>query len=96
MTDDREARIRRKAKMLWEEEGRPQGRDDEVRDRATELVAIEDNQELATTPVKESEEAVEGARDGEPLAAWENEGEFPTLTDQGEQERPHREDSERR
>ena len=40
MTDDREARIRRKAKMLWEEGGRPQGRDDEFRDKATELVAI--------------------------------------------------------
>jgi hypothetical protein len=35
-------------------------------------------------------------RDGEPIEALENEGEFPTLTDQGEQEIPHRPGADKR
>lgn len=38
---DREARIRARAYRLWEEEGRPHGRDVEFWERARELEAIE-------------------------------------------------------
>ena len=90
MTDEREERIRQKAHMLWEQEGRPQGREAAHWDMATELVAIEDNHALAMTPLSESERALSAEQRGEPVEALENAGEFPTLTDQGEQQIPHR------
>lgn len=86
MSDGREDRIRARAHQLWEEDGRPEGRADVHWEKASELVAIEESQESATVPVGESVAAAEAA---EPLIALENEGEFPTLTDQGEQRVPH-------
>jgi hypothetical protein len=88
--DDREQRIRRKAHQLWEQEGRPLGRDAVHWDMATELVAIEENLTLTTQPVEDSKEELAGQREGEPIEALENAGEFPTLTDQGEQQIPQR------
>lgn len=76
----RQERIRRRAYEIWQEEGRPAGRDDAHWDMATEQIAIEDNQRLTTKPVTEPVEPAE------PLEAVENQGEFPTLTDQGEEE----------
>jgi hypothetical protein len=87
MSDDREERIRRKAYHLWEEQGRPAGQAEANWELASELVAIEDSQMSATIPVQQSIAQIDAP---EPLIALENEGEFPTLTDQGEQQIPHR------
>ncbi len=40
---EREARIRARAYRLWEDEGRPYGRDVEIWERARELDAIDTN-----------------------------------------------------
>lgn len=82
-----ERRIDDRARLLWEEEGRPEGGHESFRDRARELLAIEENPHAATHPADEPEP------EGEPLEAIENQGEFPTLTDQGEETTyPHRAD----
>lgn len=78
MDEELEERIRRKAHEIWESEGRPHGRAEMHWDQAKEIIAIEDVgepviplQETAETPV-------------EPKQAFENQGEFPDLADQGE------------
>ena len=81
---DREQRIRERAYQIWLEEGQPKGRDQAHWDMASELVAIEDNQDLATKPIHAPEQGDQG-EPVEPLEAVENAGEFPTLTDQGEE-----------
>jgi hypothetical protein len=87
--EEREARVRARAFQLWQEEGEPENRALEHWDKASELVAIEENQRRATKP-----NPLRGTSLGpygepvEPLVAVENQGEFPTLTDQGE-ERTH-------
>lgn len=85
MADDTEARIRARAHKIWEQEGRPEGRAEDHWELASELIAIEDSQKLATIPVERSKAQLDV---GEPLIAVENAGEFPTLTDQGEQQIP--------
>jgi hypothetical protein len=40
---DREGRIRERAYKLWEESGRPEGRDVELWERAEDLIAMEEN-----------------------------------------------------
>jgi hypothetical protein len=87
MSDDREERIRRKAHQIWEEQGRPEGQAEAHWDMASELVAIEESQMSTTIPLKES---IAKADAPEPIIALENAGEFPTLTDQGEEEIPRR------
>ena len=85
---DLENRIRERAYQLWEQEGCPEGRADTHWDKASELVAIEDNHQLATKPLP-----APGADPSppEPIEAVENAGEFRTLTDQGEEQTyPHR------
>jgi hypothetical protein len=79
MNEDREQRIRERAFGIWLEEGRPEGRADVHWDMATELIAIEENQLLTLKPVGRAGEPVE------PILAVENAGDFPTLTDQGEE-----------
>jgi Protein of unknown function (DUF2934) len=100
---DIEQRIRERAKRLWEEAGRPASGIDAYMDQASELIAIEDNlKDTLRSPGVQPREAVEDdpiASDDvlgpegepiEPVIAVENEGEFPTLTDQGEGEQvPH-------
>jgi hypothetical protein len=98
-------RTRERAEELWREAGSPAGGSDAYVGRARELIAIEDNPHLATKPVPHDSETgpdnPPAASDetsgptGEPVEpleeAVENEGEFPTLTDQGEEETaPHR------
>lgn len=86
--DGREHRIRERAHRIWEEEGRPHGREDSHWEMASEQIAIEDNQRLATkpNPLAEADDSrAPGAEPVEPLLAVENQGEFPTLTDQGEE-----------
>src|SRR5262245_5585223 len=87
-----EERIRRHAYRIWMEEGRPSGRDRAHWEMARELVAIEDNQKFASEPNPISHEPNIGP-EGEPIEPAEvldNLGEFPTLTDQGEFQPPHR------
>lgn len=101
---DTEKRVEARARRLWEEAGRPSSGPGAYTERARELIAIEDHQMETTRPTgARAREAVEddpiAAEDAlgpesepiEPLQSVENEGEFPTLTDQGEGEQvPHR------
>jgi Protein of unknown function (DUF2934) len=82
--DDFDERVRQRAYRLWVEEGCPEGRSDIHWDKARELVAIEDNQKLTTKPVPRDDEV--SGEPVEPIEAVENAGEFPTLTDQGEEQ----------
>jgi hypothetical protein len=70
---------------MWEEEGRPSGRADVHWDKARELVAIEESEKdtLLPNPQREYEDNPT-TEPVEPLLAVKNEGEFPTLTDEGE------------
>jgi hypothetical protein len=84
-----EERIRERAYRLWIEEGQPQGKDAEHWEKARELLALEADPEAGR------EEPDEGYNNpgpwGEPVeeaVILENQGEFPTVTDQGEQEVP--------
>ena len=79
-------RIRLRAYRLWEQEGRPEGREGVHWDQASELVAIEDNYRLTTRPVPSSDDLGPTGEPIEPSKIMENLGEFPTLTDQGEEQ----------
>jgi hypothetical protein len=85
-------RIRECAYRLWEEAGRPVGREHEHWDKATELIAIEESPPPEQKPVEPGPEG----EPVEPVAALENQGEFPTITDQSEQEIPARRSAPRR
>jgi hypothetical protein len=101
--DDIERRVREHAESLWIDAGRPQSGLEAYIDRARELVAIEDNHETAQRPLR-GDEVGSPERDPvldehatgptgepiEPIEALTNEGEFPTLTDQGEEQAPRR------
>jgi hypothetical protein len=77
-----ESRIERRAHRIWVEEGCPEGRAEAHWELAKFAVAQEDAQ---STMLK----AVHPAR-SEPIEAIENQGELPTLTDQGEEQLPDR------
>jgi hypothetical protein len=81
-----EQRVRNRAYRLWLEEGQPEGRADTHWYKACELVAIEENYKdtLKPNPTEEFERSPSG-EPIEPIAAVRNLGEFPTLTDQGEE-----------
>lgn len=75
---DDEQRIREKAHEIWESEGRPHGRHHLHWDMAREIIALKDAGGPPTRPVRET------VRENvEPEVMHENQGEFPTLTDQG-------------
>jgi hypothetical protein len=82
-----EWRIRDRAYRLWEEEGRPEGRELEHWQMARELVAQQDSAGMATKPNPAAEGIDRATRDEpvEPLLAVENLGDLPGLTDQGEE-----------
>ena len=81
-----EARIRQRAYEIWQQEGRPDNRENEHWDMATELVAIEDNYRDTLKPNPVENYANNPTTEPvEPLEAVRNQGEFPTLTDQGEE-----------
>ena len=86
--NDREQRIRERAHRIWIEEGRPEGRDRAHWDMATELVAQEENRDLAKKPNPVAGGRDEAVRDQpvEPLEAVENQGDFPVLDDQADKE----------
>ncbi|HEX3351101.1 MAG TPA: DUF2934 domain-containing protein [Acetobacteraceae bacterium] len=81
-----ESRVRERAYLMWEQEGRPEGRDQEYWERARELEAMTAHPDAALLPNPKTEygeppppEPVEEAE------IMENYGEFPDrLTDQGE------------
>jgi hypothetical protein len=79
--------IRQRAYQIWLDEGRPEGRAEANWELASELVALERNPDLALkpNPLRPGEEALAFSEPIEPIAMTENLGEFPTLTDQGEE-----------
>jgi hypothetical protein len=83
-----EQRLKARAKELWKADGAPPGKMDEYIERARELIAIEANSDVARIPVKDlpDPEAEPYGEPVEPLEAIKNQGEFPTLTDQGEEQ----------
>jgi hypothetical protein len=80
MRDDLEARIRQRAHQMWVDEGRPDGKADNHWELAKMAIALEDAQPEMLRTVD--------TPDAEPIEAWTNQAEFPTLTDQGEQVAP--------
>jgi hypothetical protein len=75
-----ERRIRERAHRIWEDEGKPDGREASHWELARLAIALEDAQPAMLRPIE--------APGSEPLEAVLNQGEFPTLTDQGEQLNP--------
>jgi Protein of unknown function (DUF2934) len=86
--EDFDERVKHRAYRLWVEEGCPEGRSDIHWDKARELVAIEQNQKLATKPAPRGEQVT--GEPVEPIESVRNAGEFPTLRDQGDQPAPKR------
>lgn len=86
--DEREDTIRARAHQLWEQEGRPEGRAEDHWVQAKEIVAIEEGRPETLLSVEET-----ASPPVEPIEALINAGEFPTLTDQGEMQIPHRPDA---
>ncbi|HEX6960085.1 MAG TPA: DUF2934 domain-containing protein [Ferrovibrio sp.] len=90
--DDTEERIRRYMHQIWLDEGQPEGREEVHRDMARELVAQEDRRQTATEPNPTETDKTwgrtgePGMEPAEPLLSAENQGDVPTLTDQGEEE----------
>jgi hypothetical protein len=95
--DGEAKKIAARARLLWEEAGRPSTGPDAYAGRARELIAIEEHQSDTLKPTgAEPRDNVEDVPiasprilgpEGvpvEPLLAVENQGEFPTLTDEGE------------
>lgn len=85
MDANRDDKIRARAYQLWEEEGRPEGRAEQHWFTASESLAVEENQEDTYLPI-------DTGTAPEPIEAVENAGEFPRLTDQGDQQIPHHAD----
>jgi hypothetical protein len=76
---DLESRIREAAYRLWEAEGWPDGRADLHWAAAKEIVALKESYAGTLRRLDDT------TRDpAEPTVAFENQGEMPTLTDQGE------------
>jgi hypothetical protein len=76
---DLESRIREEAYRLWEAEGWPDGRADLHWAAAKEIVALKESYAGTLRRLEDT------TRDpAEPTVAFENQGEMPTLTDQGE------------
>jgi len=80
MSDDLEQRIRARAYRLWIEDGQPQGKAVAHWELARIAIALEDAKPQMQRPI--------AGPTAEPVDAWVNQGEFPTLTDQGEQHTP--------
>jgi hypothetical protein len=83
--DEQSKRIQERAYRIWLDEGCPEGRADTHWDMASELVAIEENHGQTLKPVPKQGQTGPTGEPVEPLEAVENAGEFPTLTDQGEE-----------
>lgn len=75
-----ETRVRARAEALWREAGQPAGGAEAYLDEARELIAIEEVQPPTLNPEDAAEPVIEEA------SIQGNLGEFPTLTDQGEEQ----------
>lgn len=75
-----EKRIAQRADRLWQDAGRPEGGSDRYLDDASMLIAIEENPGAGTLDPKEAAKPLV-----EEASLMRNLGEFPTLTDQGEE-----------
>lgn len=86
-TRKHEARVRERAYLLWEEDGRPHGRDREFWERARELIAIEDNPTAGQLPNPMTHpEQIPGVT-VEEAEIQQNYGETPDrFTDQGDRQ----------
>jgi Protein of unknown function (DUF2934) len=80
MANDLETRIRERAHRMWLDEGRPESRAESHWELAKTAMATEDARPQMLKPIENSI--------SEPVEAWTNQGEFPQLTDQGEQNAP--------
>jgi hypothetical protein len=80
MSDDLEKKIRERAHRMWLDEGQPVGKAEAHWELAKIAIALEDARPQMQRPV--------ASGTSEPIDAWVNQGEFPTLTDQGEQHAP--------
>lgn len=82
----RDRLVRQRARHLWQEAGSPPGREDDYLDQASELIAIEESQRSTLKPNPQHDYEANPTREPiEPIEAVENLGEFPTLTDEGEE-----------
>lgn len=90
VTKDLDQRIRERAYRLWEEEGRPEGREAAHWEMAATLIAIEDNPDAgrAENPVVQDRERGPTGEPVEPVEALTNQGEAPGLTDQSRDTSP--------
>lgn len=84
----REHRIRERAYHLWEQDGRPAGRDLDYWERARELVGMEESRGAGELPNPMTHPPITGLPEGvEEAEIQENLGEFPgRFTDQGDEE----------
>ena len=80
MADDLETRIRARAHKMWLDDGCPDGKADSHWTLAKMAIALEDARNEMLIPVEVPR--------SEPIEAWINQAELPTLTDQGEQIAP--------
>ena len=107
--DNEEKQVATRARALWQEAGKPASGSQAYVGRARELVAIEEHEKDTLKPTgaepRDSAEDDPIASDGvlgpegepvEPTLAVENQGEFPTLTDEGEGEQVPRRRPDRR
>lgn len=84
-----EVRVRARAEQLWREAGRPDGGSKAYLAQARELIAIAEVPPVTLNPEEAAEPVIEEA------SIQGNLGEFPTLTDQGEEETyPHTQDDD--
>jgi hypothetical protein len=89
MADALDQKIRERAYHLWENDGKPEGRQDEYWERARFLVGISDNPDAGTLPnpsipTVQNPGGTAPSVVAEPIEALQNLGEFPGLADQGE------------
>jgi hypothetical protein len=75
--DELSNRIRERAYRMWIDEGCPEGKSTAHWELAKMAIALEDARPEMLRAIN--------ADTTEPIEAWRNQGEFPTLTDQGEQ-----------
>jgi hypothetical protein len=84
-----DARIKDRANQLWEDAGCPDGGPERYLDAARELLAIQEVALPTHDPIEAAEPVIEEA------SVQGNLGEFPTLTDQGEEQTyPHAQDED--
>jgi hypothetical protein len=82
---DHEHRVRERAYLLWESDGKPHGRDVEYWERARELIAMEDSAGSGLLPNPATTKKLPRGTGIEEAEIQENLGEFPDrLADQGE------------